>query len=253
MAKGRTNKQGGASVTLTGDADVSNVLSGKKFYKDNPTSQLTGTMTNNGALGTYTPTTSNQSIPAGYTSGGTVAGDADLVAGNIKNGVNLFGVAGTYASGGNFSQPTLYAGNLDSPTVGVANVNYTGSGIAYLNSPNRYFGTIFFSSSLVSNASGEITSIDGITINNGSSVKLLGYSRTSSPLYTYRVGDIYTLTGLSNLNVNGQGVIYVNYTGIPSVIFFGSNFQTNADSMITSIDGITQGGLRSQVRGYSTL
>ncbi len=53
-----------------------------------------------------TPTTSNQTITPGSDSGGTaydglaqvvVAGDADLVAGNIKSGVNIFGVTGTYA------------------------------------------------------------------------------------------------------------------------------------------------------------
>lgn len=51
---------------------------------------------------TYTPTTSNQTIAAGtYCSGAqTIQGDANLVAGNIKNGVSIFGVAGTYNGGG---------------------------------------------------------------------------------------------------------------------------------------------------------
>ena len=50
------------------------------------------------AAATITPTTSNQTIAAGtYCSGAqTIAGDADLVAGNIKKGVNIFGVAGSY-------------------------------------------------------------------------------------------------------------------------------------------------------------
>lgn len=48
---------------------------------------------------TYTPTTSNQTIAAGtYCSGAqTIKGDANLVAGNIKSGVSIFGVTGTYA------------------------------------------------------------------------------------------------------------------------------------------------------------
>ncbi len=51
---------------------------------------------------TYTPGTSNQSIASGqYLSGTqTIKGDANLVAGNIKSGVNIFGVTGTYAGGG---------------------------------------------------------------------------------------------------------------------------------------------------------
>lgn len=51
---------------------------------------------------TYTPGTSDQSIASGqYLSGAqTIKGDANLVAGNIKSGVNIFGVTGTYAGGG---------------------------------------------------------------------------------------------------------------------------------------------------------
>ena len=48
---------------------------------------------------TYTPKTTNQTIAAGtYCSGAqTIKGDANLVAGNIKSGVSIFGVTGTYA------------------------------------------------------------------------------------------------------------------------------------------------------------
>ena len=50
------------------------------------------------AAATITPTTSNQTIAAGtYLTGvQTIAGDADLKAVNIKKGVNIFGVAGSY-------------------------------------------------------------------------------------------------------------------------------------------------------------
>lgn len=51
---------------------------------------------------TYTPSTSNQTIAASqYLSGAqTIKGDANLVAGNIKSGVSIFDVTGTYAGGG---------------------------------------------------------------------------------------------------------------------------------------------------------
>lgn len=51
---------------------------------------------------TYIPKTTDQSIASGqYLSGTqTIKGDANLVAGNIKSGVNIFGVTGTYAGGG---------------------------------------------------------------------------------------------------------------------------------------------------------
>ena len=51
---------------------------------------------------TYTPGTSDQNIASGqYLSGAqTIKGDANLVAENIKSGVSIFGVTGTYAGGG---------------------------------------------------------------------------------------------------------------------------------------------------------
>ena len=51
---------------------------------------------------TYTPKTTDQSIASGqYLSGTqTIKGDANLVAGNIKSGVSIFGVTGTYAGSG---------------------------------------------------------------------------------------------------------------------------------------------------------
>ena len=51
------------------------------------------------AAKTYTPSTSNQTIPAGtYLTGkATIAGDADLIAANIIKGKNIFNVAGTAA------------------------------------------------------------------------------------------------------------------------------------------------------------
>ena len=55
----------------TGDATAaaSDILSPKTAYI--ATGKVTGTMTNNGVL-SYTPSMSEQSIPSGYTSGGTI-------------------------------------------------------------------------------------------------------------------------------------------------------------------------------------
>ena len=85
------------TLVLNGNAVVAEALSGKTFYNTNPKSKLTGTMPNRGTVN-ITPGTTNQAIQAGYHSGsGVVYGDADLVAGNIKKDVNIFGVVGTLA------------------------------------------------------------------------------------------------------------------------------------------------------------
>jgi hypothetical protein len=84
-------------VKPAGTAVAGNVLSGKTFI--NSTGQtITGTMTNRGGAQTVTPGTSNKTLYSGYYSGNiTVQGDSDLIASNIKSGVNIFGVTGSYA------------------------------------------------------------------------------------------------------------------------------------------------------------
>jgi formylglycine-generating enzyme required for sulfatase activity len=55
----------------------------------------TGTMPNHGAK-TYVPQAADQGIAAGYYEAGVVKGDANLKPENIRAGVTIFGVVGTY-------------------------------------------------------------------------------------------------------------------------------------------------------------
>ena len=79
------------------------------------------------AAKTITPTTVNQTaVSSGYFTGGTITvkGDSNLVAGNIKSGVSIFGVTGNYqgtggGSGGNGDtsiEDALITGTLTSYT-----------------------------------------------------------------------------------------------------------------------------------------
>ena len=84
-------------------ASSSNVLQGVNLINQDYT-LLTGTMPNNGELN-YTPSTEEQTIPAGYTSGGTIAAvnasiDENIIPENIKQGVDILGVTGTLESDG---------------------------------------------------------------------------------------------------------------------------------------------------------
>ena len=80
------------------DAAAGNVLSGKKFV--GASGEDTGSMPNNGATGgTIGTKAGTVSIPAGYTSGGTVSltNVSDCLAGNILSGKSILGVDGTLA------------------------------------------------------------------------------------------------------------------------------------------------------------
>lgn len=93
----------GTGTIATGDATAAHVLTGKTFSNASGAG-ISGTMANNGAGSTITPTTTDQPVAAGYwSSANTVKGDANLTGANIKSGTTIFGVAGTLTAGGTYS------------------------------------------------------------------------------------------------------------------------------------------------------
>lgn len=89
------------SNTTDANALATEILSGKTAYVNKV--KITGEMTNNGAVsGTISNKNTPYTIPAGYHSGlGSVSIDstsaAALTAGNIKSGVQILGVTGSYS------------------------------------------------------------------------------------------------------------------------------------------------------------
>lgn len=94
--------------SCTYDADTSDatalateVLSGKTFYKNGQ--KITGSMTDRGSVtGTIATVAGQYTIPQGYhDGGGYVSIDATeqlkIIAGNIKAGIEILGVMGTYS------------------------------------------------------------------------------------------------------------------------------------------------------------
>ena len=80
------------------DAAAGNVLSGKKFV--GASGEETGSMANNGSTSGEIQTKADTvTIPAGYTSGGTVgiksSAISDCVAANILSGKSILGVSGS--------------------------------------------------------------------------------------------------------------------------------------------------------------
>lgn len=88
------------SDTSSDTAVVAEVLTGKTFHARG--SALTGTMVNNGAVtGTISTVNGSYTIPIGYHDGSGTVGisateAAKLIAANIKSGITILGVEGTY-------------------------------------------------------------------------------------------------------------------------------------------------------------
>lgn len=117
-------KDGKWYVRIVGpDANVtgSKMLSGTVAYKS--AGKVTGTIQSQAAQ-TITPGTADKTIASGkYLSGAqTIKGDANLLPENIKNGISIFGVTGTYESsdssgGKNVAQGTITGAGTNAVTI----------------------------------------------------------------------------------------------------------------------------------------
>lgn len=86
--------------TASADVTSADLLSGKTAFGSS--GSVSGGMTNNGPTGgTISTKAGSVTIPAGYTTGGTVTisstEQSKITAGNIKSGVTILGVSGTLA------------------------------------------------------------------------------------------------------------------------------------------------------------
>lgn len=86
--------------TASGNAASGDILTGKTAF--NSSGSISGSMANNGATGgTISTKAGSVTIPAGYTSGGTVSisstEQSKIIASNIKSGVTILGQAGSLA------------------------------------------------------------------------------------------------------------------------------------------------------------
>lgn len=156
-AKGPTSLSGSSATVSTGTNTITLTKTGvtttptvSAGYVSGATAStatvaLTASVTTKAAA-TITPGTTNQTIASGtYLTGTqTISGDADLVAGNIKSGVQIFGVTGSY-SGLDTSDATAAAADIVSgETAYVDGSKITGSLVIQ----HYYTGTSAPSSSL---------------------------------------------------------------------------------------------------------
>ena len=143
----------GTVIEADGNAAASHVLAGK-IFSNSSAAGLTGTMPNNGAVN-ITPGKTSQAIGEGYHDGtGSVAGDTDLVAGNIKSGVEIFGTTGTVIeasgdaavdhvlAGQTFSNAGAAALTGAMPNNGAANITPGSVAQAIVGGYHNGFGTV---------------------------------------------------------------------------------------------------------------
>lgn len=110
MAYNKIVYNGITLIDLTSDdAAAADVLSGKSFHLADGES-ASGSMTNRGAVtGTIATKAGTYTIPAGYHNGSGSVGISSaeqqkIISGNIKNGVTILGVQGSYTGEGSSLQ-----------------------------------------------------------------------------------------------------------------------------------------------------
>ena len=123
-----TATQATPSITISSAGKITASATQSAGYVASGTKSSTKQLTTQAAK-TVTPTTSNQTAVASgrYTTGAvTVKGDANLVDGNIKSGISIFGVTGSYAG--------------SSPNLQSKSVTYTSNGTATVTPDSGYDG-----------------------------------------------------------------------------------------------------------------
>lgn len=201
--------------TLTLSKTVSNTPQVSAGYVSSGTAgnsnvSLTASVTTKAAA-TITPGTTNQTIASGtYLTGTqTISGDANLVAGNIKNGTTIFGVTGTYSGGGG----TL---TVATKTATLSAVGQTLSFTGLSGTPKYWF--VKTTSQISSSGSTAIyyitdgfwsgTSVKGNSFRIGSTRRI--YSWTSGVTQSYSGGTL-TITGGSAIGSSPGQFFNGNY------------------------------------------
>lgn len=175
-----TATQSTPSISVSSSGLITASSTQSEGYVTAGTTSATKQLTTKSAT-TYTPSNTSQTIASGtYLTGTqTISGDSNLIASNIKSGVSIFGVAGTYeASGGSGGGLAMKSGTTTSETIntGLSSVSaiviykdtLTATGLmqgvwiasenklhyTYCSSYSSYFKTCSTSTSTASSASG---------------------------------------------------------------------------------------------------
>lgn len=159
------------------------------------------------AAQTITPTTTNQTIASQrYLTGTqTILGDANLVSGNIKDGVSIFGVVGTYTGSTPAAMVLPTITSTTSVGTGTAIISPSTT-IAYLNIPTGYNSTSQY------------------------------YTISAMPAMTLPTGAVTTSTGTLKTTINPATT--TRYLNIPTGYNSTSQFYTISSMAAMTLPGI---------------
>lgn len=151
--------------TANGTYDVTNLASLIVQVPNSYSASDEGKVVSNGALvaqtahADVTPTTSDQTIDTTTNNSIKVKGDADLIAGNIKKDVDIFGVTGTYEG----------SGGIGVDWDDIAQRTYTGLSIV-LPTATKILSNAFNDVGIVSIEGPEVTELEGNAVAYNSSL-----------------------------------------------------------------------------------
>ena len=238
-----------------GDATVADVLIGKTFTSSAGL-KVTGSISSK-ASATYTPGTADQTIASGqYLSGTqTIKGDANLVAENIKSGVPIFGVEGSYTSDATATAEYIVKGKTayvnGSKITGsiekVVSKQVSGDGSSFTSDDNfiyssfvpssrMYIETTGFTMNLPLTTSnfGDATSADvtsGKTFTSAAGLKVTGTATSGSSggiqaQHITSASDTITISGTGTVKVWGYGFSSSGTYNKTTYAFVGDGYYT---------------------------
>ena len=223
----------------TSDANATNtdILYNKTAYVDGE--KLVGTMANNGSLN-YTPSTSSQNIPAGYTSGGTISAvtssiDANIQQNNIKAGVTILGVTGNVEPDKPDQTKTVTpttSNQVIEPDTGYELASVTVNGVTSAIDSNITAGNIKKDVSIL----GVTGTYEGGSSSSGAKIFATEQQMQADPTRT--LGDLAIVYGTTEKGMDADSVF--SRARFPSVVVLDSPFTDNyLDFQLSSVDTST--------------
>lgn len=248
-----TMSNGTNTITLTKTVSVTPNVTTAGYVSSgtagNASVSLTANVTTKGAT-SYTPTTTSQTIVSGtYLTGNqTILGDSNLVAGNIKKNISIFGVTGTYEppAGDTINNQDKTVTPTESEQSISADSGYTGLGVVTVEG----ISSTYIGSSIAQRSSSNLT-VSGATV----TVPAGYYSEQATK--SVASGSAGTPTAskgtVSNHSINITPSV-TNTTGyITGGTKNGTAVTVSASELVSGNKSITSNGTNIDVINYATV